>query len=110
MNPKKSEDERVYWSETWRLARGNMPRRHPYNMGSPTVLRALLGYKVGPSESGVPTGVGQHCRTAEDRGDRPRCPQRQRILKMLAGPHGKTIAIAIAIQRGFDLSKWKHWP
>ncbi len=99
-----------YWSDRWNKARRNMPRVSPSRMGSPTVLRTLLGYKVDKSKNGVPAGVGQHCRTAEDRGDKPRNLQRRRTLELLAGPYGTTFVKIIAIQRGLDLSRYKYWP
>jgi hypothetical protein len=97
------------WPQIWRAARANMPRVHPRYMGSPTVLRTLLGYAV-VTKAGRKMSCALHVRTAMDRGDKPRDPQRQRLLKMLAGPHGTTLAKAIAIQRGIDLSKYKVWP
>lgn len=91
-----------------------MPRVHADRMGSPKVLRTLLGYKTNPTRnsSGVDVSQahGQHVRTATDNGSKPRNPQAARLLEMLAGPHGTTIVRAIAIQRGLDLTPYKVWP
>lgn len=105
--------DRAYWSSLWFNARRNMPKRHPTYMGSSVVLRVLLGYSQFTKSGGAigkRVSCEQHVKTAIERGDRPRDPQRQRLLKMLAGPHGKTLVKAIAIQRGLDLSKYKVWP
>jgi hypothetical protein len=106
-------EEIIMWSNLWYEARRNMPKRHPSFMGSSVLLRELLGYssvtKTG-GKVGNRVSCEQHVKTAIERGDKPRDPQRQRLLKMLAGPHGKTVIRAIAIQRGIDLSKYKVWP
>jgi len=103
------ETEHQYWSRMWITARKNMPRIHERYMGSPTVLRALLGYSI-VTKSGRKMSCAQHVYTAIARGDKPRNPKQARLLTMLAGPHGKSIAKAIAIRRGLDISKYKVWP
>lgn len=101
------------WQLLWMAARDNMPRRHPKYMGSSVLLRTLLGYSS-VTKSGGKIGqrvsCEQHVRSCIVRGDKPRDPQRQRLLRMLAGPHGTTVVRALAIQRGIDLKPYKVWP
>ncbi len=82
----------VLWRERWQHAWDTMPRH------SGTMLCLLLGYKTRS-----PTGQYLGNNTVFNnwrRGSKPRNPQAARLLTMLAGPHGETVAKAIAIQRG----------
>jgi hypothetical protein len=100
----KSSEDKNYWAQCWLDALANMPRSREYlTHGSPKVLRMLLGYK----SAGMSCSL--HVSTATGRGTKPRGPKRQALLKMLASPNGKTIARAIAINHGIDLSRWPHW-
>ena len=81
----KSPEEREQWCEYWRAARANV--------GSGRQVRYLLGYPV-IDKQGRPTGGQQFC-TAMWRGDKPREPERQKMLKALAGPYGRIAAIML---------------
>ena len=84
--------EKTYWSNLWIDAWQNMPRH------SGDLLCKLLGYKT-RSARGNWLGNGT-VYVNKERGSKPRNPQAARLLQMIAGPQGKTIALAIAIQRG----------
>lgn len=87
-----TESEHKYWQSLWHDAWAIMPRH------SGDVLVKLLGYSV-RSPKGYHLGNGTVWQNYR-RGSKPRNPQTARLLKILAGPHGRAIAIAIAIQRG----------
>ena len=93
----------VLWRERWQHAWNAMPRH------SATMLCKLLGYKVTKpprliNKSGkayyMSNGSNSRIYVNYTRGSKPRNPQAARLLTMLAGPHGETVAKAIAIQRG----------
>lgn len=101
------------FSVLWDDARRNMPRRHPTYMGSSVLLRELLGYSSVTKTGGAigkRVSCEQHVKTAIERGDKPRDPERQRILRPLAGPHSRTVIKVIALRRGIDLTPYKYWP
>ena len=98
-------EQSKYWQECWRSARANMPRYYKtQGQGSVSVLMLLLGYAVNQKS------VGNRYWNKLNGGFKPREPEAAKLLPMLAGPHGSTIAKAIALNKGIDLSKWKYWP
>ena len=97
-------NERQYWREKWRAAWFNVPPYKKTGMGRSTMVRRLLGYST-KSEKNAHYGA-IHFYTAKTRGDKPRDPQKAWMLEMLAGPHGKTIAYALAIQQGLDIEEF----
>jgi len=107
-NPRRHIPERADWTEIWHAALGNMPRRMGDKRGSPSVLRALLGYKVKDLKGR--NSASQHFHTAASHGQKPRDAKRALMLQALAGPHGKILVYALATIRGVDLSKYPKWP
>src|SRR4051812_48900133 len=107
MPRKMSDEERKYWAALWFQAARNMPRRKPNDAGY-TVLALLLGRQIKDPQGR--NCASQHTFSAANRGYRPRNPQQQRVLKMLAGPNGTALAKAIAITNNIDLGPYKHWP
>jgi len=107
-NPQREPEERTMWLAAWVSALSHMPRRMGDKCGSPSVLRSLLGYKV--KDLNGRNTASQHFHSAMSRGQKPRDPYRAKLLLMLAGPYGTTIARALAARRGLDLSKYPKWP
>jgi hypothetical protein len=97
-------EQRPYWSGLWRAAKANMPALKKGRAGQATLLRRLLGYRhLDPNGRNC---AGQHCFTATSCGYAPRDPHKRRVLTMLAGQHGRTIARVIAYQRGIDVARY----
>lgn len=86
-------EEYRYWHAIWWAAVDNMPSNASSDFDRDIYLRKLLG-KAAPD----PEGVDSHpiWWLAGD-------PEGGRLLRLLAGPHGKTLAKAMAIQKGIDL-------
>ncbi|SRR6266852_2394997 len=118
------------WRELWRDALLNMPAmaiiprrerivksaingltmtwyRSGYHRGAAIALRLCLGYHTYNAQ-GRSNAAG--CiYMAIQRGSAPRGAARQRLLRVLAGPHGATLARARLIQLG-QADRFKFWP
>jgi hypothetical protein len=99
----KSNEDKLYWRGLWRSAFNNMPRQTLKSARSAYVLLSLLGYKVttGYASSSYVTKMLN--------GHKPNTLEKQVRLKALAGPNGSTMARVIAIQKNFDLTRYKVW-
>jgi len=101
-----NDEQWQYWQGLWFRAWQLMPRH------SATMLCKLLGYSVAKPPKLInrfngkayyaSNGANSRIYSNYRRGSKPRLPGQQRLLKMLAGPHGETVAKAIALQRGFE--------
>lgn len=120
---KRSAEEQLFWSRCWRKALENMPRIRGKRAPSRIVLARLLGYKDG-FHGGIPRNIddtygrenpnakvysmaGQHIGDHIRWGTKPR-KERAALLKILAGPYGKTISRAMLIRLGDDITNY-HW-
>ena len=94
----KTEEERRYWSHLWEKARDNV--------GTATRVRALLGYKCYDKRGR--NCAAQHFNTDRTRGSIPKQENQRRLLMLLGGPHGKTFAKIMYIQKGWDTKNLPH--
>jgi hypothetical protein len=109
---KRTANDKAEWRGYWINALNNMPRYSPNRPPSKIALLKMLGYKLSEDSLGR-RGTSfdmQRYSAMAQRGTLPKNPEVANLLKMLGGPHGKTIAKAVVIRRNLDLSKWKYWP
>lgn len=118
------------WRELWKAALLNMPAmaiiprqervinsaingmcmtwyRSGYRRGAATALRICLGYHTYSAQGR--SNAASAVYVAIRHGSKPRGAARQHLLRVLAGPHGATLARVRLIQLG-QAHRFKFWP